>query len=98
MVMKRYGKSATGRIGTAAVLRALAVLIRRHPGAAFDMLGAGITEAGRSGVAELKDKFSPSGEAVQATGSASGNSTASEVAATESGSASAGEPRSDESN
>lgn len=58
--MKRYGKTAAGRIGTAAMLRALSVLIRHHPGTALDMAGAGLKQAGRSGWAEVKDALTPS--------------------------------------
>ena len=55
--MKRYGKSAAGRVGAAAVLRALGVLVRHHPRAAVSVAGAGLKEAGRAGIGEIKEKL-----------------------------------------
>ncbi|MGK6316082.1 hypothetical protein [Neorhizobium sp. DT-125] len=57
--MKRYGKTAAGRVGTAAMLRALSVLVRHHPRAALDMAGAGLKQAGRSGFEEVKEALTP---------------------------------------
>ncbi|OHV83793.1 hypothetical protein [Rhizobium sp. LCM 4573] len=55
--MKRYGNSAAGRIGAAATLRALGVLLRDHPRTAVEMAGAGLVEAGRVGLGEIKEKL-----------------------------------------
>ena len=57
--MRRYGKGPGGRMATAAAVRALAVLLRRHPRAAIDMAGAGLWAAGRVGVDELKHWVAP---------------------------------------
>jgi hypothetical protein len=50
---RRYGRSAGGRMRLAAALRALVVLVRRHPQAALDMARAGMIQASRTGVREL---------------------------------------------
>ncbi|WP_158693441.1 hypothetical protein [Neorhizobium alkalisoli] len=60
MVLKRYGKTPAGRIGAAAVLKALGVLVRRHPKTALEMVGAGLGEAGRVGFQEVKAAVMPS--------------------------------------
>ena len=51
--MRKYGRTTAGRMKMAAALRALAVLIGRHPRAALDMAGAGLVQAGRVGVQDL---------------------------------------------
>ena len=50
---RRYGQSAGRRVRLAAALRAIVVLVRRHPRAALDMAGAGIVQASRTSVREL---------------------------------------------
>ena len=52
-LMRKYGRTTAGRMKMAAALRALAVLIRRHPRAALDMAGAGLVQAGRVGLQDL---------------------------------------------
>jgi hypothetical protein len=52
-LIRRYGRSAGGRMRLAAAVRALVVLVRRHPRAALDMAGAGMVQASRTGVREL---------------------------------------------
>jgi hypothetical protein len=53
-LLKRFGGTARSRIGASAGLRALSVLLKRHPDAALDMAGAAALDAGRSGLSELK--------------------------------------------
>jgi hypothetical protein len=65
LVLKRYGKTAAGRIGAAAVLKALGVLVRRHPKTALEMAGAGLSEAGRAGFQEIKAAVIPSSDTYQ---------------------------------
>jgi hypothetical protein len=48
------GDSAFARMIAAGKLRAIGVLLRKHPGAVFDALSAGIWQAGRVGVEELR--------------------------------------------
>ena len=55
LVPKRWGSSAAGRIGTAAVLGALGTLVRKHPLIAMELAGAGLKKAGKAGVAEIKE-------------------------------------------
>jgi len=55
--MRHYGRTPGGRIKLAAALKALAVLLRRHPRAALDMASAGVIQAGRAGVHELTDRL-----------------------------------------
>jgi hypothetical protein len=50
---RRYGRSAGRRVRLAAALRAIVVLVRRHPRAVLDMAGAGMVQASRTGVREL---------------------------------------------
>jgi hypothetical protein len=52
-LVRRYGRSAGGRMRLAAALRALVVLVRRHPRAALDVAGAGMIQASRTGMREL---------------------------------------------
>ncbi len=47
------GNSAFARMKAAGKLRAIGVLVRKHPRAVFDALSAGIWQAGRVGVDEL---------------------------------------------
>jgi hypothetical protein len=51
-IAERYGVSARGRIGLAALLGAVSVLIRKHPGAAVHAVGAGLASAGRATLTE----------------------------------------------
>lgn len=53
-LLRAYADTALHRMGAAAVLRALGVLVRKHPGAAFDAARAAIAQAGRVGYGELK--------------------------------------------
>jgi hypothetical protein len=57
-LMRRYGRTAAGRMRAAGALRALGVLLRRHPKAAAEALGAGVLRAGRVGVADLAARLS----------------------------------------
>jgi hypothetical protein len=50
---RRYGQSAGRRVRLAAAVRAIVVLVHRHPRAALDIAGAGIVQASRSSVREL---------------------------------------------
>jgi hypothetical protein len=52
-LLRRYARTPTGRITASAALRALGVLVRHHPGTALEMAGAGLVQAGRTGVQEL---------------------------------------------
>ena len=47
-------RSPGRRIRLAVLLKAVGVLVRRHPAAALDMAGAGLVEAGRSSFLELR--------------------------------------------
>lgn len=58
-LLKPYCGSATGRVGASAVLRALSVLVRRHPRAALDALWAGAVQAGRTGLQEARHTLAP---------------------------------------
>jgi hypothetical protein len=51
-IAERYGGSARGRIGLAALLGAVTVLIRKHPGAAVHAVGAGLASASRATLSE----------------------------------------------
>ena len=55
---RRYGRSAGRRMRLAAALRAIVVLVRRHPQAVLDMAGAGMIQASRTGVRELTARLS----------------------------------------
>jgi hypothetical protein len=57
-LVRHYGRSAGGRMRLAAALRALVVLVRRHPRAALDVAGAGMIQASRTGVRELTARLS----------------------------------------
>jgi hypothetical protein len=52
-LMRRYGATTAGRMKAAGVMRALVVLLGRHPRAALDMAGAGLLQASRVGVRDL---------------------------------------------
>ncbi|CCF22017.1 protein of unknown function [Pseudorhizobium banfieldiae] len=69
---RRFGKSAAGRIGTAAVLAALGALVRNHPLIAMEMAAAGLKKAGKVGVTEFKDLLSPVEEGSTRQGDAPG--------------------------
>jgi hypothetical protein len=56
-LVDRYGRTMTGRIGLAAAVKALSVLIRRHPRAALDMTAAAALKAGRVGVQGLTERL-----------------------------------------
>ncbi len=56
-LVNRYGRTAAGRVGLAAAVKALSVLIRRHPRAAVDMAAAAAVKAGRVGVQGLTDRL-----------------------------------------
>jgi len=56
-LMRRAGTKTGRRMKTAAVLRAVGVLLRRHPMVAAEMVGAGLAQAGRVGLADLRDHF-----------------------------------------
>jgi hypothetical protein len=55
----RYGRTVAGRAGLAAAIKALSVLIRRHPHAALDMAAAAAVKAGRVGVQSLTERLAP---------------------------------------
>ena len=52
-LIRRYGRTPAGRMKLAAALKALAVLVRRHPRAMLDMVGSGAVQAARVGVQEV---------------------------------------------
>lgn len=52
-VLDRYGGTKARRVGIAAIVKALSVLLRRHPRAALDMAAAAALQAGRAGVQEM---------------------------------------------
>ena len=56
-LVRRYGKTATGRMTLAAAVKALSVLVRRHPKAALDMAAAAALKAGRVGVQGLTERL-----------------------------------------
>jgi len=49
-LIDRYGQTARSRIALAAAVKALTVLLKRHPRAALDMAAAAAIQAGRVGV------------------------------------------------
>lgn len=57
--MRRFGKTPAARIGTAAFLSALKVLVRDHPGIAIEMVGVGLKKGGATGFVELKNMLTP---------------------------------------
>ena len=52
-LLRSHSDTAFERITSTALLRALGVLLRRHPGAALSMLRAGAAQAGRASVSEV---------------------------------------------
>ena len=58
-LVRPYADTALHRVGVAAAVRALGVLVRKHPRAAVNMFGAAIVQAGRTGFAEVKKKLTP---------------------------------------
>ena len=52
-VLKRYGGTKARRVGIAATVKALSVLLRKHPRAALDMATAAALQASRAGVREM---------------------------------------------
>ena len=58
-LVRPYSDTALHRVGVAAAVRALGVLVRKHPRAALDMAGAALLQAGRTGYAEVKGKLLP---------------------------------------
>jgi hypothetical protein len=56
-LMKRYGRTTAGRMGLAAAVKALAVLVKRHPRAALDAAAAAAVSAGRVGVQGLAERL-----------------------------------------
>ncbi len=61
-LLRPYAGSVSGRIGASAVFRALSTLIRKHPKVALQVFGAGVVQAGKSSVGELKGKFGKTGD------------------------------------
>ena len=61
-----YSETFLGRIGAAAVVRALGVLVRKHPRAALHIAGAGVLQAAKTSYAETKKAlFSTSQESAE---------------------------------
>jgi len=56
-LVRHYGRTPGSRIKLAAVLRALAVLARRHPKAMVDMVASGAIQAARTGVQEVNARL-----------------------------------------
>jgi hypothetical protein len=56
-LVARYGQTSAGRIGLAAAVKALTVLIRKHPRAAVDMAAAAALKASRVGVQGLTERL-----------------------------------------
>jgi len=56
-LVKRYGQSTPARIKLAAGMKALSVLLRRHPGAALDMAAAAALKAGQLGVHAMVERL-----------------------------------------
>jgi hypothetical protein len=56
-LLKPYEETLSGRVAAAATLRALSVLFRKHPKAAFHALAAGAVQAGRTGATEARNKI-----------------------------------------
>ena len=52
-LLRRHDDTALHRITATAVLRAAGVLLRRHPRAALDVVGAGAMQAGRAALSEV---------------------------------------------
>lgn len=56
-LLEPYSDTVVHRVEGAAVVRALGVLVRKHPRAGLDMLGSGLAQAGRVGWGEIKRKI-----------------------------------------
>ena len=71
-LIRPYADTFLHRVGAAAAVRALGVLVRKHPRTALELLGAALAQAGRTGLAEVKRKVAPNkaetvaGEAAEA--------------------------------
>ena len=58
-LMDRHGRTVPARIALAAAVKALSVLVKRHPGAALDMAAAAAVKAGRVGIHALVERLEP---------------------------------------
>ena len=56
-LVARYGRTVPARIALAAAVKALSVLLKRHPRAALDMAAAAAVKAGRVGVHVLVERL-----------------------------------------
>jgi hypothetical protein len=56
-LLDRYGRTAPSRIALAAAVKALTVLLKRHPRAALDMAAAAAIQAGRVGVQGITERL-----------------------------------------
>ncbi|WP_254027226.1 hypothetical protein [Mesorhizobium ventifaucium] len=56
-LLQPYSDTILHRVEGAAAVRALGVLIRKHPRTALDMLGSGLAQAGLVGIREIKNKI-----------------------------------------
>jgi len=56
-LVARYGRTVPARITLAAAVKALSVLLKRHPRAALDMAAAAAVKAGRVGVHVLVERL-----------------------------------------
>jgi hypothetical protein len=56
-LLRPYADSAVGRIASGGALRALSVLVRKHPKAALHVLASGAAAASRIGWGDLKQKL-----------------------------------------
>ncbi|WP_309085300.1 hypothetical protein [Chelativorans sp.] len=56
-LIRPHAETAAGRVGASAAVRALGVLLRKHPRAALDMFGAALAQAAHAGAGEVKRKF-----------------------------------------
>jgi hypothetical protein len=65
-LMRRYGRSTAGRMGLAAAVKALTVLVKRHPRATLDAAAAAAVSASRVGVQGLTERLGRLERAAQA--------------------------------
>ena len=56
-LLRGHDRTLAQRMKSAAAVRAIGVLVRHHPGAVAEALGAGVVRAGRVGVSELRDSL-----------------------------------------
>ena len=56
-LLKPYAGSALGRVTSGSALRALSVLVRKHPKAALHVFASGTATAGRIGWSEVRHKL-----------------------------------------